>query len=305
MPSQTEIREQITATIIKSLESDDLPPWRRGWRTSSNTGFPHNIVSQKSYRGVNPWLCQISSQTHGFQSKWWGTFNQWKRLGGSVQKRPSHVKPGEWGTKIVFWSPVTKTKNDKDGNPDRFFILKCYTVFCIDQVNGSHLDHLRFDHNDETENVIERYENAEEVIHATEADIRFGGAKAFYQPAQDFIQLPERNSFVSAQSYCESVFHELAHWSEHSTRLNWDRSQPANTYALGELIAELSSCFTMGALGLSTTDDLTNTSAYLKSWLAAMKDDVSFIFRASSQASKATDFLLSFSAQPVEEPVLV
>ena len=304
MPSQTEIRRQITATIIKSLESDNLPPWRRGWRTSPNTGFPRNIVSRKTYRGINPWLCQISSQIHGFQSKWWGTFNQWKKLGGSVQKRPANVKSGEWGTKIVFWSPVTKAKQDENGTEveDRFFVLKCYSVFCIDQVTGSHLDHLRFDHTEETGNVIERYENAEDVINATEADIRFGGSRAFYKPEGDFIQLPERNSFESPEAYYETAFHELGHWSE--TRLNWDRSKPENTYALGELIAELSSCFMMGELGFATTAYLTNHSAYLKSWLRAMKDDVSFVFRASSQASKTTDFLLSFSAQPVEEPLL-
>jgi antirestriction protein ArdC len=43
-----------------------------------------------------------------------------------------------------------------------------------------------------------------------------------------------------------------------------------------------------------------NHAAYLKSWLMAMKADASFIFRASSEATKAADFILAFksSAQP-------
>ncbi len=51
----------------------------------------------------------------------------------------------------------------------------------------------------------------------------------------------------------------------------------------------------MGELRLPTTDNLENHAAYLKSWLSAMAEDPKFIFRASAQASKATDFLLSFS----------
>ena len=305
MPSPKEIRQQITDTIIKSLESNELPPWRCGWRRDPNAGIARNIVSQKAYRGINPWLCQIASHTHGFQSKWWGTFNQWRNLQGSVQKRPSHVKPGEWGTKIVFWSPITKTKTDEQGNEteNRFFMLKTFTIFNIDQIDGNHLDDLRVGHAEETGNEIERYENAEAVIAATKADIRFG-SQAFYQPEQDFIQLPERHSFESSEAFYETAFHELAHWTEHESRLNWDRSKPENSYALGELIAELSSCFLMGELGLATTEDLTNHSAYVKGWLKAMKNDVSFVFRASGQANKAVDYLLNLSDQPVEEPVL-
>jgi len=41
----------------------------------------------------------------------------------------------------------------------------------------------------------------------------------------------------------------------------------------------------------------------LQHWLEQMKENPSFIFRVSAQASKASDFILSFSrkAEPVEE----
>ena len=42
--------------------------------------------------------------------------------------------------------------------------------------------------------------------------------------------------------------------------------------------------------------------AYLSNWLKAMKDDPKFIFTASSQASKAADFILSFSRPTTDEP---
>ena len=62
---------------------------------------------------------------------------------------------------------------------------------------------------------------------------------------------------------------------------------------MGELIAEMASCFVSSELGIPAID-LGNHAAYLANWLAAMKADPSFIFRASTQASKTADYLMSF-----------
>ena len=47
-------------------------------------------------------------------------------------------------------------------------------------------------------------------------------------------------------------------------------------------------------------DPLTNHVSYLKSWLDAMKGDPSFIFKASTQASKVCDYLLARAGRAVE-----
>ena len=140
MPSQNDIRQTITNQIISALESGNVPPWRRPWRLGKNAGAHTNLVSKRSYRGLNPILLDLASEKHGFSSKWWATFNQWKSLGGRVMPRPSHVPPGRWGTQIVFWSPVTKkVENDQgDLEDDKFFVLRLYTVFNVDQVEGTH-----------------------------------------------------------------------------------------------------------------------------------------------------------------------
>jgi len=109
--------------------------------------------------------------------------------------------------------------------------------------------------------------------------------------------VPFRHQFESPESFYETSFHELCHWTE--KRVGFDRSQAENTYALGELIAEIGSCFLMGELGLPTTSNLTNHAAYLKSWLKGMNGDSKFIFRAAAQASKAVEFVLSFSRDRV------
>jgi len=55
----------------------------------------------------------------------------------------------------------------------------------------------------------------------------------------------------------------------------------------------------MGELGLPTTTNMTNHAAYLKCWLTGMNNDPKFIFRAAAQASKAVEFVMSFSRNAV------
>lgn len=304
MKSQSQIRESITNQIVEHLQGGKVAPWRRPWSLDRNAGSPANVVSKKSYRGINPLLLEIAAMRHGLQSKWWATFNQWKDLGGSVKRRPENVQPGEFGTTIVFWRPVTKKERDANGDEreETYFLLKTYTVFCIDQVEGDHLDHLRVGHGQlEPSEVEERFEKADRAIDATGADIRHGGNKAFYNPQQDFIALPHKQQFALPEYY-ETAFHELTHWTEHQSRLNWDRSKAENSYALGELIAELGGCFLASELGLPTAERLENHVSYLKTWLKNMQDDPRFIFKAAAQAAKAADFILAFSREPVEEP---
>lgn len=289
MSNNQKIREEITNQIITALESGSLPPWRKPWSCDRNAGMPKNVVSGDLYTGVNPLLLGLASERHGFQSRHWGTYKQWSELGGKIMRRPSHVPSGKWGTKIVFCKAITKKKNDHD-EEETYFLLKTYTVFNIDQIEGEHLDHLRVGYSTDTRNSESKtFDEAEELIAATEADIRHGGNQAYYDISGDYIQVPNRDQF-SGSGYYETLFHELVHWTEHKNRLNWDRE--GNGYALGELIAEIGACYLCSELGIPTNDE--NHHAYLNSWLTKMKQDSSFIFKASSQASRAADYLMSF-----------
>src|SRR5437763_128007 len=104
MSHQAEIRSQVNEKIIAAL-SKGLAPWRKPWVANGNAGNPANAVSGRSYRGINPLLLQLAAMDKGFCSKWWGTYRQWQSLGGQVKK-------GQRGTRIVFWSPITKTKKE-------------------------------------------------------------------------------------------------------------------------------------------------------------------------------------------------
>lgn len=111
------------------------------------------------------------------------------------------------------------------------------------------------------------------------------------------MQVPHEERFESFPAFAETVLHEVGgHWSEH--RLGWSGS-----YAEGELRAEITACFLAAALGLPDGGDLTNHAKYLASWLQALDGDPKFIFRASSAASKAAEFFLSFSRRQDEGTV--
>ncbi len=305
MPNQNDIRQAITNQIIAALESGSVPPWRRPWRIGKNTGAHANVISKRSYRGLNPILLDLASEKHGFSSRWWGTFNQWKSLSGRVMPRPDDVPPGRWGTQIVFWSAISKkVENDQgDLEDDRFFVLRLYTVFNVDQVEG--LNHLRAGQPDTSESIAIDYQPAEEAMEAARIgmgiSLRYGGDKAFYSAVHDFIQLPPKETFESPDEFYATVFHEMTHATEHPSRLDWCRKDREKAYALGELIAELGGVYVCRDLGVPS-DSLDNHTAYLASWLKAMKNDPRFIFVASAQAGKAASYILSFTRQEEEVP---
>lgn len=302
MANNKQIRQQITEQIIEAMEKN-LLPWRRPWSVSKNSGRAANVVSKRAYSGINPLILELHRMEHRFSSRWYGTFEQWRTLGLMVKKRPVQVEPGHWGARIVFYKPVTKTTVSKEtGEPeeDRFWLLRTYTVFNADQVEGAGRWQTT------AEKVLPSapdFVPAEQLIAATDADIRHQGDRAFYDRKSDFIQVPSKGRFTPQGAYYETLLHELSHWSE--PRLGWDYEQAG--YAMNELVAEISASFLATELGVPQGSSLENHAAYLRHWLESMRGDASFIFKASSQASKVADFLLSFVNEEAAttEPAIV
>ena len=103
-----------------------------------------------------------------------------------------------------------------------------------------------------------------------------------------------KSKFQNEAEFYSVSFHELGHWSE--CRTDWH-----GDYAEGELRAEIAASFMLAELGVPQSDNLDNHNAYLKSWLEALRNDNRYIFRASTAASRAADFILSFSRQPAPD----
>jgi antirestriction protein ArdC len=302
MPSPNEIRQAITNKIITALRNGDLPPWRRAWSSDPNCGAPKSALTKRPYNGINVLLLTLASMEKGYQSRWWATYRQVQQLGG-------YVRRGEKSTRIILYRPYIKpvTTDDGEEKEEHFCIMKTWCVFNVEQTVG--LEHLwpgQASH--DGEEVEQRFAAADAAIEAAiegmGVELRHDGNSAHYSPSGDYIQMPHRHQF-SMPEYYETICHETCHATEHPERLNCDRSLPENSYEFLELRAELGGVFCAAQLGLPTAENLENHTAYLKSWLEQMENDAKFIFRAASQASKAADYILSFSQESVEEPEAV
>lgn len=231
MPTQAEIQREITHRIIDGILFGTVP-WRKPWRNDPNCGAPTNVVSRHPYAGVNPILLDLVAMTRGYQSKYWGTYQQWASLGAQVMRRPANVEPGKWGTSIVLWKQIQKAPKDEESKPETFPFLRYFTVFNIEQVEGEAVDHLRASVEVDATPASIDYESAQQVVDATGATITYGGDQAFYmRPVGEFphhtggdhIRMPPKNWFFQEHAFYATLMHELCHWSE--IRLDWTGRQ--------------------------------------------------------------------------------
>ena len=91
------------------------------------------------------------------------------------------------------------------------------------------------------------------------------------------------------------IFHELSHWSGHSSRLNRNLSvlRTSITYAREELVAEIASMFISVETGIPQNQEhFDNHVAYVSSWISILKEDHKALFKAISDAEKAANFIL-------------
>ncbi len=291
MRSQSDIHRNVTEQIVKELKAGFLPPWRKPWSDDPNAPGLHTSLSTGNpYRGINQLILQCAAMRSGFKSKWWGTFNQIRNQNASVRK-------GQKCVHVLLWKPICRKRVNEQGKEidDNFLVMREFAIFNSEQTTG--LEQFQVGFSKRQGNPIERYEEADEVISNTNARIDYGGNQPCFRPGDDLIQMPFRDQFDSPEAYYETAFHELVHWSEHESRVG---RKKGHERAFGELVAEIGACFLMNELELQTADTFPNSISYVEGWLQAMSDDHRFIFAASAQASKAVDFILSFSRQKEE-----
>ncbi|MGF1907766.1 ArdC family protein [Aliivibrio salmonicida] len=273
--------QQITNQIIEALESG-VKPWVCPWDKTEQSGMPSNASTGAEYNGMNIMLLWMSATMQSFSSSFWMTFKQAKAKGGQVRK-------GEKGTHIFFYNMIEKTDKGTD-EVERYAMLKTYSVFNIDQIDGlpesMHCPVVAT--NDE--DPIRSLEHVERFLHATGANIVYNGQRAFYRPSTDEIVIPDLHRFSTTEDAYATTLHELTHWTGHKSRLERKNGNAfgSKDYAFEELIAELGSVFLMADLGI--VGEVQHES-YIANWLTALKDDKRYIFKAASQASKAHQFL--------------
>jgi antirestriction protein ArdC len=277
----------VTERVISLLEQGTVP-WQKPWQGAELA--PQNLVSRKSYRGVNVFLLHAMS----YSSPYWLTFKQAQELGG-------HVRKGELACPVVFWKWLDV---ERDGEKERVPFLRYYGVFNVAQCEGieAHVPSAT-----DTKREHSPVETAERIVRGMPKRplIKHGQAQAFYHPTDDYVGMPSPEQFRSGEGYYSVLFHELTHSTGHESRLarkgvagsegQWS-AFGSQSYSKEELVAEMGAAFLCGQAGI-VERTIENSASYIASWLFRLKDDAKLVVQAAAQAQKAADFILSSGQQ--------
>ncbi|MBE7506216.1 MAG: DUF1738 domain-containing protein [Planctomycetia bacterium] len=289
---QFDIYQNVTDQIIAMLEKG-VVPWRSPILGRQSAGMPKNLESGKEYRGVNVFLLAFTAWASGYESAYWLTFNQAKQKKGSVKK-------GEKSSFVIFWKQY-ETTDKETGEPTKVPVLRYYRVFNVAQCEGiaapdaATFTPTDFRPIDAAVAIVEGYADGPPIEH--------GGTRAYYRPSTDIVRLPEPSRFATCEEYYSTLFHELAHSTGHSKRL--DRKldtepQPFGSpdYGKEELVAEMAAAYLTSHAGIQPAT-IENQAAYLQGWLKQLRGDKKLVVTAAAAAQKASDWIRG-ERKPVE-----
>lgn len=267
-----DVYEIVTNKIIEALESG-VVAWQKGWVVA---GGPRNLNSKRPYRGLNAFLLSLSP----YKSPFWCTFKGAKTAGGSVKK-------GEKGTIVIFWKVLKVDDPSTKSGTKNIPLLKYYTVFNAEQCEGITIPEIPVNEWDSVDAAQDMIDNMPDA-----PAIGFGGDSALYAPLTDSVQLPFPESFYTSTDFYVTAFHELVHSTGNIKRLgrvkDWT-GHGTDPYAREELVAEMGAAMLCGAVGLEPQYE--NNAAYIRTWLARLKNDKKLVLQAASQAQRAADFI--------------
>ena len=275
---------EITDRMMDELNAGRIP-WQKPWHAENALAISH--TTGKPYSFLNQMLLN-------FRPGEYVTFKQCTEEGGRIMK-------GEHGKHIVFWKWVDKKNGElilmPDGRevPEQVPILKCYTVFHIDQT-----DCIKPRWEQPVVDPASPDEKAERIIrdYVARSGVKFiskHSSHAFYRPSDDTVVVPEISQYDKTPEYYSTAYHELTHSTGHPGRLNRIADIAAfgsEEYSKEELIAEMGAAFLVSIAGLESRESFRNSAAYIQGWLKALSDDKRLVVAAAGAAEKAVKYIL-------------
>ena len=299
-------RKLLMDAVLKNLDSG-VGLWKQGWACG---GAPVSAITGKSYNGVNRLSLMLAASERGYSDNRWMTFKQMEDKGWSFKRNEEGKSLGRnAGVPIEYFElrdRETKQPFDRhtlDGmtaderneymEENVYPLRKYYRVFNGDVIEG--IPALESKKTDES-GYNERAQNLINTWSDTECPIVHGGSMAYYNPVNDEIHLPRRESFVDLPEYYSTALHEIGHSTGAEKRLNREMTadKSSQEYALEELRAEIASMFLEQDLGVEVKDKhIQNNSAYIGAWKSKIKEDPNALFKAIADAERITKFVMS------------
>lgn len=296
-------RAQVVERVLAMMERDGLD-WIQEW--SSPSCAPRNAETGRRYTGGNRlYLMGL------YDDPRWMTFNQ-------ARKQGYFPRRGERSEIVEYWKPM-RAYLDAGGNlvmlhkgeepPDgaetvtRMRLAGVFHVFNVDQLadrEGNPYPPLETATPEAPDAEGPLVGTADRLIASSRCPVREGRSnRAFYSPASDTVTLPARAKFRSMESFVATLTHEMGHATAPALGRDAEGSFGSAPYAREELVAELTSLFCCLDLGVEKTGELesdansANHAAYLKSWMAALRDDPAHLFRAAADADRAAAYIMA------------
>lgn len=282
-------RAHVVEKIVTDMRRDGLR-WSEPYLP---TMTPHNPTTGTVYQGGNRLHLAFVGMERGFTDNRWCTFNQ-------IRDQGWHLMKGAKSAIIEKWREFAIKEENKETGEEEVTgtFLRCvgyWNVFNACEIEGIPPVAGPQHESDRTATI------ATDLITSSRCPVMESGAymgKAAYAPLRDAILIAPRETFRSDESFTRTLLHEMTHSTGHPSALG----RPCNTdfgspeYAKEELVAELGSLFMSADLGIQSADMegafYDNHVAYLKSWIHALEDDPDYLFKAASQADKASGYLM-------------
>lgn len=286
---------QILTDKVLAMIDKGVAPWRKPWKPGM---MPRNYDG-RPYSGCNLFLMSILSEVEGWEVPAFLTFNQIKKLGGTL-KEGEDVRSNP----VFYWNWKATKVNKVTGDEEHFPLFLYFRVYNIAQVDGIKLpkwatsDKAPVDPLEACEAIIAGYKDGPTIKH--------GGTIAGYNPPLDLLRMPPRNDFESSEAYYSTFFHELGHSTGHKSRLNRKAindpiSYGSHQYSQEELVAELTATFLCSEAGIENATVIENSAAYLKGWWSKLKAEPKLFAMAAAQAVKAAKRVLGTAEEAATE----
>ncbi len=293
--AKSNILNNTAMALIKLMETEGMN-WTKPWKTTTmNNGQPISIY-KKEYNGINRWILGMEMALNGYTSPVFATFQKWKAVGAKIKK-------GATSHEVVFFKTLFKTQLDEKGEEEQIKIplMKTYRVFNADQVEGWEGNWLT-EGEEQTQDWSD-VELADLIVENSGAEIdHINQDKAFYMPSLDKIVMPKKEQFKDDSGYYGTMFHELVHWTGHSSRLDrkFGTRRGNDNYAKEELVAELGAAM-LSAIAKVDAEPRADHAQYLNGWIKGLKDQPKMILTAASKAEKAAQFIIDQSTENSEK----
>lgn len=290
---KTDIHQDITDNIIALIEQGKTNNGKLWDNAAAAAAFmPTNARTGNVYNGTNRLSLGLATMVRGYEENLWVTYKQ-------AQANGWQVREGEKGMLIWYCGAITvdDTENSKGTDDDKekkIPFKKRSHVYNVSQLEG-------YTPAEKLQRVITTAENCEliqTILENTDVEIRpERGDMAFYSQHYDAVQMPPKASFTSNNAYYSVLAHELVHSTKHNKRLGRGEQYAElykvekERYAREELVAELGAAFLGSEIGC-LSENLEFHASYIDSWLTLLRKDPKAIFKACSDAQKASDFIL-------------